>query len=183
MDATDTSIEILAPKMSRLSTSRPNSSLPSGWAALGGASERSGFGSSGSYGAMSGATTATTTKRARIPPPIRMRRFRRRRPPDLVSPILDLLLPRLACAVLCSVAISGPTVPDARVEIRIEQVDEQVDQHECQRDDQHDTLHHRVVAAVRGRDQQGAHSWPGEDVLDDHGSAQQGADLHAGQRH
>src|SRR5688572_12573908 len=78
---------------------------------------------------------------------------------------------------------SHPLVPDSRVEKRIRRVDDEVHQDDDGDDHQIDALDHRVVALVDGVEEEAAHAGEAEDLLEDHGAAEDLRDLEAQHGH
>src|SRR4051812_17782342 len=76
-----------------------------------------------------------------------------------------------------------PRQSDPRVEVAVEDVDHEVDQHEPGRDHQYRRLHDAVVAVGDRVDEQPPDARPREDGLDDHGAAEQRAELEPDDRH
>src|SRR5580658_5692477 len=117
--------------------SRPYWSAPNRWSREGGerALERSW--SYGSYGAIQGAATVSTTSSAAMPRPMRApgRRSARHSAPSGTAGVTTISVAPL-------MAPSWPT--DPRIEDRVAEIDHQVHQHEQGGDEQRARLHHRV---------------------------------------
>src|SRR5712692_8049498 len=148
-----TTREMRAPKRSRLRRSRPNSSVPRGWPAVRtGARRRAVSMTSGSRGAIHGASTASTAMTATSPRPKRA----------------ELLLRNMR---------TTSVIADARIEDGIEEIDDEVDEHEARGDEEHAALDEGIVARLDRAHHHGAEPRPGEDRLCQDGSAQEKAHL------
>src|SRR5262249_10910674 len=169
--------------MIRLSTSRPMSSVPNGWARLGAESRISGWGSSGSYGASTSAkiaiSTITTSSAAETAPSGFFLIVRQR---DWSRPMLAA--PGSSNVTTCAgtVAIRASLVPDPRVKPRVSQVDEEIQRDQSRRDEHDVGLHHRIVAVEDRLHREPAHAGQREDLLDDERPGQQDAELAADDR-
>src|SRR5438309_7259355 len=173
------------PQISRLRTSRPNSSVPSRWwtelpwivwarSCL-----------MGSYGATTGASAATRTRKTihatastrpgRRPP--RLRVVTRSTSP--VVAICQALAGRrsssIARATRSPPGLSPCLSPDPGVEDRVGEVDPQVDEDDDPDEDGRHPLHDREVLLRHAVDQHRAHSGDHEDALDEDGDPQQRA--------
>src|SRR4051812_37891827 len=173
--AIDTSSETRAPKISRLRTSRPRSSVPRMWsrdppANHGGCRLLARSGVSGSYGASSPENTPQITNTTRMAPEkygqrASRRRLRRGRIVCSGGSTWGSMEPIPDFSSACSGnATGGP--PHSWVEHPVGQVDDQQESDEQQRVDEHDALHDGVVAGVDPLDRQLAHAGPGEQGLD-----------------
>src|SRR5215813_10805234 len=161
--------EIRAPYRTRESTSRPSSSVPSQCSALGPCSRSTTRPRRGSYGASRGASTASSTKRPTITPPLMAARlFTIRRRASLQKPGERLRVTRTSSAVA-----------DAGVEVGIGDVGEEIDEHEGRGDDQERTLHDGIVAREDAFDDQAADSRQREDRLGEDGAAEVVAEFEA----
>src|SRR5262249_15210525 len=80
-------------------------------------------------------------------------------------------------------APASPAVADARVEIGVQEVDGQVDRHEQHGDEQDGALGQRIVALVDGPQHEAPDPGKGEHLLDDHGAAEEDAQLPPRPRH
>src|ERR1700730_9948871 len=148
-----TTREMRAPKRRRLRRSRPNSSVPSGCPAVRmGARRRAVSMTSGSRGAIHGASTASTAMTATSPRPKR-------------------------AALLLRNMRTRSVIADARIEDRVEKIDHEVDEHEGRGDEEHAALDERVVAGLDGAHHHGAEPRPREDRLRQDGPAQEKAHL------
>src|SRR5438093_885520 len=133
-----TTREMRAPKRSRLRRSRPNSSVPSGCPAVRmGERRRAVSMTSGSRGAIHGASTASTAMTATSPRPKRA----------------ELLLRNMR---------TRSVIADARIEDGVEEIDHEVDEHEGRGDEEHAALDERVVARLDGPHHHGAEPRPGD---------------------
>src|SRR5262245_9107398 len=140
-----TSSEIWAPCRTRLYTSRPNSSVPSKFRALGAFKRSAGLSRRGSCVDIAPASNAASTMTASIAAPTVMFRLRpsrrthaRRRP-----------FSRGAAAVRSAAA---SLIADPRIDDHVERVDRQVDQDVGRRGYQDHALYHRIIAAEHRRD-------------------------------
>src|SRR5262245_46190975 len=114
-----------APWTRRLAMSRPNSSVPSQWAALGACALARGFKRFGSWELSAGPTAAATSTSATTGPAARSwpERSRRRR--------------------------QASAIADPRIQDRVAEVGEEVDGDEQGGRQEHHALDHRVVAAAQ----------------------------------
>src|SRR5262245_17479006 len=165
--------------MTRLSTSRPMSSVPNGCARLGADSRISGWGASGSYGATRSANTAVRARSTMSPADATPSGLRRS---AVTSSPSQPWLSATDCAgnvEVRAMAMGGSAIPDARIEPGVHEVDREVEAHQRCRY-QHDVrLHHGVVAEEDRLHRQASHSGQSEDRLDDHGAGQQRSELAA----
>src|SRR5438132_2124910 len=146
-----TTREMRAPKRSRLRRSRPNSSVPSGCPAVRmGERRRAVSMTSGSRGAIHGASTASTAMTATSPRPKRA----------------ELLLRNMR---------TRSVIADAWIEDGVEEIDHEVDEHEGCGDEEHAALDERIVAGLDGPHHHGAEPRPGEVRLRQVGPAQEPA--------
>src|SRR5215469_16452012 len=170
--ATATSVPSSAgrvPQMSRLSTSRPNESVPSRCWPVGPPIwlERSCL--IGSYGARNGARSpisASTTMNpiARAGPRLRLRVWTAAAAGPATSRTAT-------CSTTCAMALP----PDPRVEDGVRHVHRQVDENDDRHEDRHHALHDREVLLADPVDQHRAHPRDDEHALDQDRHAQQGA--------
>src|SRR5579864_4471620 len=141
-----TVIEILAPRMTRLNTSRPRLSVPIQCGADGGWRRASRSSSSGPVGAICVAKIATSAKKRIMLRPTRAFAFAQNRR----AAILTAERPRAGAGAARATAACPPAVrsgvADAGVKERIQDVDEEVDQHEHQREQENARQDHRVIA-------------------------------------
>src|SRR5579864_7887559 len=156
------SSDVWAPQMTRLSTSRPNSSVPIRCAALGGCRSTRKSWRVGLYGATLKANRAARTTTSSTMAPARPARDRTKRLRAFAHgvairrgwPAADApsgWAGRLSGSDVDETATSG--VADPRIQRRVRHIDHEVDQHYERRDDQHCALNDGVVAGGdRGHD-------------------------------
>src|SRR5262249_19874920 len=169
--------------MIRLSTSRPMSSVPNGWARLGAESLSSGCVSSGSYGASTSAKIAInrmTVSSAAEKAPSGF--FQSVRHSDWSRPMLAAAGASNGTTCAETVAITARLAADRRVEPRVGQVDVEVQRNQGRRHEHHVGLHHRIVPIEDRLHREPAHSRQREDLLDDERPGQQDAELAANDR-
>src|SRR5947199_7250753 len=130
-----TSSDTRAPCRTRLYTSRPNSSVPRKFAALGAFRRWAGLSRRGSWVEMTPASSAARITTARIAAPIAMLRL------------------RAACRRQVGRA-PGSAIADPGVDEDVEHIDHEIDQHVCGGGDQDNALHDRIVSAQDCRDDQ-----------------------------
>src|SRR5262245_5979138 len=140
------------PQISRLSRSRPSSSVPSGWPGDSGGSSR--WGGSTWFGSARGSQGATSSVRATSP------------------------TPTVPMAILRSAVSVGPRsarlrVMNTRVDVRVGEVDQQVHEDEERGHEQHGALDEREVAGQDAANEERAEPGPREDRLGQHGAPQQ----------
>src|SRR4030095_13785602 len=169
--------------MTRLSTSRPMSSVTKGCARRGAERRISGWVASGSYGARTGANTAVSTITTRSAAATAPRGFR-----FIVS---HSSCPRLMVVVSTAskvatgtgtAAINGSRVADARVKPRVGQIHDQVQRDQRRGDEHHVGLHDRIVAIEDRLDSKPPHPRQGEDRLHDDRAGEQRPELAADDR-
>src|SRR5215510_11626711 len=138
-----TSSDTCAPCRTRLYTSRPNSSVPRRFAALGGFRRWAGLRRRGSWVEMTSARSAARITTARIPAPTAMFRFR------------AACRRQVGRAGVAAVMTAEPSaIADPRVDEDVEHVDHEIDQHVRGRGDEDHALHDRIVTAQHRRDDQ-----------------------------
>src|SRR5262249_14244859 len=120
MVVTPTSSETWAPCRTRLYTSRPNSSVPSRFRALGAFRRSAGLSRRGSCVETTSANSAARITTAKMPAPRTMLRFLAKRPISLIA--------------------------DPRIDDHVERVDRQVDEDVSGGGHQNHALHHGIVA-------------------------------------
>src|SRR5690348_16426328 len=151
--------------MTRASRSRPSASVPRRCAAEGGARRASRLIWAGSASGSSGAAIARPTTTAIHSNASQKTKPSRRPPRPMAAPVSTI-----------SVA-SSAAMADARIERGVEQVDEEIDDDEGDGDEQHAALQHDEVARVDALDQQAPDAGQREDRFDDHGAADEPADI------
>src|SRR5437762_4630907 len=171
-DAKPATSETRVPQMTRDITSRPTLSVPSRWARPGRESAWPRFCSSGSSGARSGAPRATNTAASRTAAPNGARRVRAAR-----RSTTHRCSGAGAGAARRAIAGARSAISDPGIDPAIEEVDEQVAQDEAEGDQENHALHQRVVAREHGVHHEAADAGQGEDVLGDHGAADQRPEL------
>src|SRR5579872_1866249 len=160
-DANPTTSSTRLPKISRLRTSRPNSSVPSQWRAVGPMSLSARTWCAGSYGERYGAHTATATRTPMIAPPPSARWFRRNRRHIAAAgerydaaPRVRPTTGRVAIGPLTRPggadtgtpsASARSSVRDAGIEVRVRDVHRQVRDDERRGEHQHPALQQNVV--------------------------------------
>src|SRR6266508_1952676 len=154
-DTMATASDTRAPHSRRASTSRPYSSWPRGCAGDGCVSRCATSMRTGSCDVSRGASSATRHMAATPATGSSNRRRLLMGPLDLDGP-----WPSTVSA-------------HARVEYRVEQVDREVEGHEDHADDEHDALDLRIVALLHRAHEKAGQPRPVEDVLDEHGAAEQ----------
>src|SRR5690242_3023134 len=156
--ATDTNpatSETRVPQITRLSTSRPTLSVPSQCARPGRASALPRSWATGSYGASTGAATATTIATIRTAAPNGARRARAAR---------RTASQRRSRTPGSSRATSADSAnPDSGIDPAIEEIDGQIGDDEAERDEENDALDERVVACKHGVDDETTHARERED--------------------
>src|SRR5215471_10747926 len=131
-----TSSETWAPCRTRLNTSRPNSSVPNKFAALGAFRRRAGLRRRGSWVEMTPASSAARITTARIAAPTTMFRF------------WTACRRHVGRAGMAAVRTAAPSaIADPRIDEDVEHVDHEIDEHVRGRGDQDHALHDRIVAA------------------------------------
>src|SRR5262249_28860387 len=80
------------------------------------------------------------------------------------------------------VATTTLSTADPRVDRGVEEIDREIAQHEERADEEDGALHERIVALHHRPQEQAAHARQGEDLLGDHGAAEEIADLDARHR-
>src|SRR5215831_11236961 len=161
-----TSSEIWAPCRTRLYTSRPNSSVPSRFLALGAFRRSAGLSRRGSCVDIAPASNAAMTTTASIAAPTVMLRLR---------PNRRIHAPRPAARGSAAAARSAAAslIADSRVDDHVERVDRQIDEYVGRRGDQDHALHDRVVPPQHRRDDQASEPGNVEHDLGHHGAADQ----------
>src|SRR5438132_4647442 len=160
-----TSSDTWAPCRTRLYTSRPNSSVPRKFAALGGFRRWAGSRRRGSWVEITLARSAARITTARIEAPTAMFRLRtacRRH------------VGRAGASAAATAVVAAPSaITDPRVDEDVEHVHHQIDEHVRRRGDEDHALHDRVVPAQHRTDDQPAEPGNGEHDLGHHGAADQ----------
>ena len=158
-----------APKITRVSTSRPFSSVPIQCASDGALRIAVHEVATGSYGAINGANTATpmnSTITAR--PATATGRCRKRRTASCAGlrGIAAVWTMDGATMVVLIFAASSPSQP--RIDHHVEHIRRQVQHHIKKRRHQHDPLHHRIVAVEHRIDHHLAEARNAEHLLGQH---------------
>ena len=170
-------IDARAPQISRESSSRPSSSVPSRCFDDECASSALKSVAPAPYGASSGAKIAVSTKTRTMTRPATAIGRRRNR--------LRSSMRRRARGVHRSATrVDGaharaPGDADPRIQQRVDDVDREIDDHVAGRGDEHDALDQRVVALVDGLDRERAEAGDPEDRLRDDDAGDQRAELQA----
>src|SRR5262249_24011678 len=155
--------------MTRVRMSRPNSSVPKGWARLGGWKRRRIWSLTGSSGASTGAATATSAKPTMMTSPSNVVRTvsswrtvasRYRRPGRAVASPRSLTSP---CAPVTTL-IADSSIPDARIDRDVGDVGEEIDDQVDDRRDEDRSLGDRCVAVADPLDRKLTHPRVREDV-------------------
>src|SRR5437899_1812490 len=168
---------IRPPNSSRLSMSRPCSSVPSGCPTVPiGDSRIRMLPAAGSYGASAGARTAARTIAPRSEPAISVVGSRARR--RLTRRQYDVTTGAAAGAVKVAGTLTSAS-HDPRVDQALQDVDGEVEEHERRREDEDDALEERHVALKDGDVQQVPGAGPREHRLDEDGSPERKAELQA----
>src|SRR5437868_9553076 len=126
----------------------------------------------GSYGVSSGAAIAarmTTASRMSPASKVALR-------PTFCS---RMLKPTRSTGATCGLASTCSLIRHPWIEKRVRQIDQEIHQDYEQRGDDDDRLDDGIVATGHRREQQLAYTWYGEYCLDDQGTANQKAELHA----
>src|SRR5215470_8411463 len=168
MVLTPTRSEMRLPWSTRLQMSRPNSSVPRMWMALGGLSREAGDSRVGLYEESTPARSAAAMKTSRMSAPattLRLASRRRSQRGRVDGATAD------AAGTRTSTVAS--VIADARVDERVEQIHAQVDEDVGGGDDEHHPLHHGIVAAENGRDDESAQARDVEDDLRHDGASDQ----------
>src|SRR5215813_11765494 len=168
MVLTPTRSEMRLPWSTRLQMSRPNSSVPRMWMALGGLSREAGDSRVGLYEESTPASSAAAMKTSRMSAPVTTLRLPRRRRSQR-----GRVAGAAAGAVGTRTSTVASVIADARVDERVEEIHAQVDQHIGRGGDEDHALHYRIVAPENGRDDEAAQSRDVEDDLRDDGPADQ----------
>src|SRR5262245_41024328 len=169
--------------MTRENWSRPSASTPNQWSADGPGQHpslrRLRSCSRGSYGAMSGAKIAVSTKAAtRANPTIAPGLRTSRRQASLQRPLG--LSSSTSLASSCATDTSAH--PDPRVDERVRDVDEEVHEHEDDGDEEDAALEHRIVAGLDGTCEPAPHSWDRKHRLGEDRAREQQPGLQADDR-
>src|SRR5499433_3878876 len=165
---TPTRSEMRLPWSTRLQTSRPNSSVPRMWVALGGLSREAGDSRVGLYEESTPASSAAAMKTSRMSAPVTTLRLPRRRRSQR-----GRVAGAAARAVGTRTSTAASVIADARVDERVEEIHAQVDEHVGGGGDEDHALDHGVVAAENRRDDEPSQPRNVEDDLRDDGAANQ----------
>src|SRR5450755_26279 len=175
-----------APQMTRDATSRPISSVPNKWVAVGGLRTSLHDVWRGSCGAIVGASTAITTKNTTTPSPSMAprRRLRRRRTRWRGVSSRSAGMSSASVATWLSNKPNelpsrspdkspSPLSSQTRVDDEVREVGEQVEEDVCGRSEQHHALHDAVVAIEDGVHDQLAEAGDAEHLLGQHSAGKQ----------
>src|SRR5579859_6652842 len=174
--------------MTRLSKSRPSSSVPSQNCELGPSSSLPWCWTIGSYGEINGAAIAARTSTPRISRPKKPSGLRHVRSKAALSGCGECLSAAASATTARPATMpeadptaiaSGVSDPEARIDQRVSQVHQEVDDDEQQHQQQQTTLNDGVVPVGDAVEHQAPDARPGKDRLDDHGATEQAGELHA----
>src|SRR5215831_4414080 len=157
MVLTPTRSEMRLPWSTRLQMSRPNSSVPRMWMALGGLSREAGDSRVGLYEESTPASSAAAMKTSRMSAPATTLRLPRRRRSQR-----GRVAGTAAGAAGTRTSTVASVITDARV-----------DEHIGRGGDEDHSLHHGIVAPENGRNDEPAETRDVEDDLRDDGTADQ----------
>src|SRR5262249_9137492 len=160
--------EMRLPWRTRLQMSRPNSSVPRMWVALGGLSREAGESRVGLYDESTPASSAAATKTRRMSAPaitLRLPRSRRSQRGRVEG--------AAAGAAGTRTSTVASVIPDARVDERVEEIHAEVDEHVGGGGNEDHALHHGIVTPENGRDDEPPQAGDVEDDLGDDGAADQ----------
>src|SRR5690606_1188738 len=196
-EATPSSSDARPPQTMRLSRSRPRASPPSRCPSVPGpwltmAATFSLGSSSGSTGASSAASVTNASQAMASTPNHPSRPWRDHRPPvGVAAPVAASTGSRVAAGAPPGARVaagsrsrppSGAGMADPRVEDGVEHVHQEVDEHVAHRDDRHQALQGDVLAGDDRLVEQQADAGQREDHLDDDRTADERADVEAGDR-
>src|SRR5262249_37632104 len=146
------SSEVCAPQMTRLNTSRPNSSVPIRCCALGGWRSTRKSWRVGLYGAtLKANSAASTTITSTMAPTRPVREWTNRRHAFDQGVVMRRPWPGVDGLSGCAGRLSGSDetatsgVANARIECRVHHIDDEVDQYHERGDDQHRALHYGII--------------------------------------
>src|SRR5262245_25720747 len=176
LDSATTSV-MRAPWSSRLRRSRPNSSVPSGWARVGGWALARGLSVVGSAGDRIVASAAARSKAPTTGPATRTWRDRRQAPRGEARSAGAVSGAGAATAGGALGRAHGSAMADPRVHDAIAEVGYEVHGHEERGAEQDDALDHRIVAGPQRAEKESVHPGPAEDVLHEHRAREHRADL------
>src|SRR5262245_55202047 len=181
-----TQSEMRLPKITRLSTSRPMSSVPKGWAQLGGASRISGCAARGSYGARTLAKIAVKTRMRIRPAEIIPSGFRfitvHRERIRLICSVTGWSKLRAGAVAMAMAQLTPSLIADPRIQPGVGQIHDQVERHQGHGHRHHVRLHDRIVTEEDRLHRQPAHAGEREDGLHDDGAREQRPELPTYQR-
>src|SRR5690348_8365807 len=191
MDEKPTISEVRDPKMTRARRSRPSSSVPSRWPAVGprrGALSPMASGSwSGRTLAASAARMISATQPIEIQKPAPSRFATKTGSAGPTAPLTAPGIAAIGAAAATTASVSRGSDGESRtadpgIQERVEQVDEQVDDDETAGHQHGRGRHDQVVARVDGVDREQPQPGHLEDVLDDERAADQRAHVQAADR-